>query len=127
MLFGPLSDVQFLDKLLSMYQMKYRERTMKFIRKSGKLRVLRALYCKGIGRYGLAECSFKFIENDAQNEMSNKSENLISNELSNLFVYIGAARGEHRERSPYPRNGKNCCRKMVLFPNALFLIINFPK
>ena len=26
-----------------------------------------------------------------------------------------------------PRSRKNCCRKMVLFPNGLFLVTNFPK
>ena len=43
----------------------------------------------------------------------------------NPDITIGAARGEHRERSP--RNGKNCCRKMMLFPKALFLATTFPK
>ena len=43
---------------------------------------------------------------------------------------IGAARGGHRERSPPPpppRNRKQCWRKMVLFPKALFLATTFPK
>ena len=35
-------------------------------------------------------------------------------------------RGEHRERPP-PRNLKNCCRKMTLFPEALFFATTFPK
>ena len=39
---------------------------------------------------------------------------------------IGVAGGEHRE-SPPPRNGKNCCRKMMLFPKTLFLATTFPK
>ena len=26
-----------------------------------------------------------------------------------------------------PRNGKNCCRKMMLFPNVLFLVRTFPE
>ena len=29
--------------------------------------------------------------------------------------------------SPPPRNGKNCCRKMMLFPKVLFLATTFPK
>ena len=35
--------------------------------------------------------------------------------------------GEHAERSPPPRNRKNCCRKMMLFAKALFLATNFTK
>ena len=31
---------------------------------------------------------------------------------------------EHRERPQ--RNGKNCCRKMILFTKALFLATTFP-
>ena len=34
--------------------------------------------------------------------------------------------GGHRERPP-ARNGKNCCRKMMLFPRALFIATTFPK
>ena len=41
---------------------------------------------------------------------------------------IGAARGgEHRERPPPPEIEKNCCRKMMLFPKALFLATTFQK
>ena len=35
--------------------------------------------------------------------------------------------GGHRERSPPPEIEKNCCRKMMLFPKALFLATTFPK
>ena len=35
--------------------------------------------------------------------------------------------GKRGEISPPPRNRKNCCRKMVLFPKALFLVTNFRK
>ena len=35
-------------------------------------------------------------------------------------------RGGTRGTSP-PRNWKNCCRKMMLFPKALFLATTFPK
>ena len=39
---------------------------------------------------------------------------------------IGAASmWEHREGPP-PRNGKNCCRKRMLFPKALFVATTFP-
>ena len=35
---------------------------------------------------------------------------------------------EHAGRGKIPpRSRKNCCRKMVLFPNALFLVTNFAK
>ena len=39
---------------------------------------------------------------------------------------IGAARGGTQGTFP-PRNWKNCCRKMMLFPKALFLATTFPK
>ena len=42
-------------------------------------------------------------------------------------VYIGAAMGGTQGTSPPPRNRKKCCRKMVLFPKALFLATTFPK
>ena len=36
--------------------------------------------------------------------------------------------GEHMERSPPPPEiEKNCCRKMMLFPKALFLATSLPK
>ena len=35
----------------------------------------------------------------------------------------GVARG--KGEIPPPRNGKNCCRKMVLFAKAPFLVTNF--
>ena len=38
----------------------------------------------------------------------------------------GVAREEKGEIPP-PRIPKNCCRKMVLFPKALFLVTNFRK
>ena len=34
---------------------------------------------------------------------------------------------ENRERPPPPEMEKNCCRKMILFPKALFLATTFPK
>ena len=37
----------------------------------------------------------------------------------------GVARGEGE--IPPPRNRKNCCKKLVLFPKALFLVTNFEK
>ena len=40
-------------------------------------------------------------------------------------LYIGGFMGVRGENPP--RSRKNCCRKMVLFPNALFLVTNFPK
>ena len=43
-------------------------------------------------------------------------------------IHSGAARGgEHGERSTPPPKLKNCCRKMMLFPKALFLATTFPK
>ena len=43
------------------------------------------------------------------------------------FIDSGVARGgEHRERST-PEIEKNCCRKMMLFPKALFLASTFSK
>ena len=38
----------------------------------------------------------------------------------------GVARGETGEIPPPPKP-KKCCRKMVLFPKALFLVTNFRK
>ena len=38
----------------------------------------------------------------------------------------GVARGGRGEIPP-PETEKNCCRKMVLFPKALFLVTNFRK
>ena len=49
-----------------------------------------------------------------------------ADKISRNILCIGAAMGKHRERPP-PRNGKNCCRKMMLFPKALFVAITFPK
>ena len=47
---------------------------------------------------------------------------------TNIFYYIGAATGGGNTGNfPPPRNRKNCCRKMVLFPKALFLATTFPK
>ena len=47
------------------------------------------------------------------------------------MVFIGATTiWEHMERPEMerpPRNGKNCCRKMILFPKALFLATTFRK
>ena len=45
-----------------------------------------------------------------------------------IYVYIhikGVARGKEG-KSPSP-NWKYCCRKMMLFPKALFLVTNFRK
>ena len=42
------------------------------------------------------------------------------------IVLKGVAKGE-RGKSPPPRNRKNCYRKMVVFPKALFLVTNFRK
>ena len=42
----------------------------------------------------------------------------------NVIKPKGVARGEGG-KSPPPRNRKNCCRKLVLFPKALFLVTNF--
>ena len=39
----------------------------------------------------------------------------------------GIATGGKGEISPPPRDGKHCCRKMMLFSKALFLVTNFPK
>ena len=39
----------------------------------------------------------------------------------------GRSQGERGEIPPPPRNRKKCCRKMVLFPKALFLVTNFRK
>ena len=44
----------------------------------------------------------------------------------NCSLYHRRRQGEHGERSP-PRNWKNCFRKMLLFPMALFLATTFPK
>ena len=43
--------------------------------------------------------------------------------------YLGQWRsqGGTRRTFPPPRNGKNWCRKMMLFPKALFLATNFPQ
>ena len=49
------------------------------------------------------------------------------NRLKNAETFKGVARGERGEIPTHPRNGKNCCRKMVLFPKALFLVTNFRK
>ena len=38
----------------------------------------------------------------------------------------GVRRGVRGVSNP-PRTGKNCCRKMMLFPKALFLETKFPK
>ena len=38
----------------------------------------------------------------------------------------GRSQGERGE-TPSPRNRKNCCRKLALFPKALFLVTNFRK
>ena len=51
---------------------------------------------------------------------------MIAHVHPNRSHSIGAARAEHRERSPPPRNWKKC-RKMMLFPKALFLATTFPK
>ena len=45
--------------------------------------------------------------------------------MQNDKIAKGVARGKGGN-SP-PPNRKNCCRKMVLFPKALFLVTNFPK
>ena len=42
-----------------------------------------------------------------------------------LFLPAVPAGGE--KNIPPSRNRKNCCRKIVLFPKALFLVINFRK
>ena len=39
----------------------------------------------------------------------------------------GVARGNTPNVPPPPEIGKNCCRKMMLFPMALFLAAKFPK
>ena len=38
----------------------------------------------------------------------------------------GVARRKGVKSTP-PRNGKNCCRKMMLFQKALFIVTKFPK
>ena len=43
-----------------------------------------------------------------------------------LYLDSGVRRGGGGFNPP-PRTGKNCCRKMMLFPKALFLAINFHK
>ena len=45
--------------------------------------------------------------------------------LAEFILIKGVARGKGG-KSP-PRNRKNCCRKMVLFPKVLFLVTNFRK
>ena len=49
--------------------------------------------------------------------------------LKNQPTYIikGVARGKGGNSPPPTRNRKNCYRKMVLFPKALFLVTNFRK
>ena len=42
------------------------------------------------------------------------------------YLFIGAARGGSRGNVP-PEIEKNCCRKMMVFPKALFLARKFPK
>ena len=44
-----------------------------------------------------------------------------------MCKHIGAAVGQNRERPPPPEIEKNCSRKMMLFPKALFLATTFPK
>ena len=51
--------------------------------------------------------------------------------ISPLFCFFhigsGVARGDGGKIPPPHRNGKNCCRKMMLFPKALFLATTFQK
>ena len=51
----------------------------------------------------------------------------IQSKLIVGILSIGAARRGTQGTSPPPRNWKNCCRKMMLFPKALFLATTFPK
>ena len=49
--------------------------------------------------------------------------------LCTLFLGTSVQGRSQREggKSPLPRNRKNCCRKMILFPKALILVTHFPK
>ena len=44
-----------------------------------------------------------------------------------LYMCIGAAWGGGGTQGTSPAKLKNCCRKMMLFPKALFLATTFPK
>ena len=51
---------------------------------------------------------------------------LITRSLLWLLTSKGVARGKGGGGIPSPETGKNCCRKMMLFPKALFLLTKFP-
>ena len=53
------------------------------------------------------------------------SEFDMSSKNNNGGISTGRCKGV--ARGPPPQTEKNCCRKMVLFPKALFLVTNFPK
>ena len=53
-------------------------------------------------------------------------EFVLITEFLNYIKNHSRRQGEHMERPP-PEIEKNCCRKMVLFPKALFLATTFPK
>ena len=53
-------------------------------------------------------------------------QTLILKLIKTMCMHQGRSQGEGG-KSPPPRNRKDCCRKMVLFPKALFLVTNFPK
>ena len=54
-----------------------------------------------------------------------RAKNIKKPTASMAAVHRRRQGGEHRERSP--RNWKNCCRKMMLFPKGLILATTFPQ
>ena len=45
----------------------------------------------------------------------------------NINGYCRQGRSQGKTGGNSPETEKNCCRKMLLFPKALFLVTNFPK
>ena len=53
---------------------------------------------------------------------------MVKAERYGLCAAFAASQGRSQgEAGNPPRNRKNCCRKLVLFPKALFLVTNFQK
>ena len=56
-----------------------------------------------------------------------KNGYLASQTTKNYNIKDRRRQGGTQGTFPPPRNRKHCCRKMVLFPKALFLATTFPK
>ena len=79
------------------------------------------------------ESGHAVLRNQNRRERENFLVGCLNFQLCRLYHLFGSGRqgrsqGEGRgEFPPPPRNRKKCCRKMMLFPMALFLVTNFPK